>query len=823
MQQKTLLFVLACTLFFVAGCSAGRSVFNKGEELQAAGNLDQAVLKYAEAMRKNPGDYQYRASFLQASEKAAQIHMKKADALFEEGDFTPALREYQAAQTLDPSLKLAAQKVQVLTKLRDSELYYREGKDFETNNKPKEAYRCYKQALAIYADNKEAKSAYDRLRQSKKTKMDGFELNLKSNKPITLKFKDAKTRDVFSILSQLSGINFIFDDTVKDQNITIYLENASFHQAMDIITNLGKLGKKVLNESTIILYPRTPDKTKQYDELVVKTLYLTTLDAKKAVNLLRTMLQLKKIYVNEELNALVIRDTPEMVDVAQKIIDANDIPDAEVLLDIEVLQLTKTDSENFGLALSRYAVSVAGTTPNGDIFSDTLSGATSASAVVGSVTAPTVSNLLQVFSWNQYGAYMTVPSATYNFGKTISNGEVLSNPKVRVKNREKTKFNVGSRVPITTTSTNGTIGGTNVNVQYVDVGVKVNAEPVIQLNNEVTIKLSLEVSNILSKETVGGKDSATTVVTIGTRNVDTVLNLKDGETSIIGGLLEDSINKSKQKISMIGDIPIIGPLLSNNSDSKSRGELVLAITPRIVRALIVPDSDVSSFWSGREDDPSVANPYTIFTSEPDFDKLDAAHSAKEGTAPADVADKRRPLPGKPSTGATAPPSPPPVVIERGSMSMQVPSSVAVGQQFTAEVRADGVKDLFNAPFTIIYDPLFADFVSAAEGDFLKQDGRPTSFSASNDPGAGKVSVSLKRGSGVGGISGGGALISVVFKAKNAGPLNLGFSSVNFTDSTGKSLPMVPYNVLVDVKGPEGAANRAPVSPSEYRRELARAD
>ena len=232
--------------------------------------------------------------------------------------------------------------------------------DFEKNNKPKEAYRSYKQALAIYPDNREAKAAYDRLRQSKRTKMDGFELNLKSNKPITLKFKDAKTRDVFSILSQLSGINFIFDDTVKDQNITIFLENASFQQAMDIITNLSKLGKKVLSESTIILYPRTPDKTKQYDELVVKTMYLTTLEAKKAVNLLRTMLQLKKIYVNEDLNALVIRDTPEMVDVAQKIIDANDIPEAEVLLDIEVLQLSKKDEVNFGLALSRYAVSVAG-------------------------------------------------------------------------------------------------------------------------------------------------------------------------------------------------------------------------------------------------------------------------------------------------------------------------------------------------------------------------------------------------------------------------------------------------------------------------------
>jgi general secretion pathway protein D len=725
--------------------------------------------------------------------------MKRADALFDEADFGKALREYLAAQSLDPSLPRATQKVQLLTKLRDSDLYFKEGQDYEKNNKPKEAYRSYKQALSIYPDNKEAKASYDRLRQSKRTKMDGFELNLKSNKPITLKFKDARTRDVFSILSQLSGINFIFDDTVKDQNITIFLENATFQQAMDIITNLSKLGKKVLNESTIILYPRTPDKTKQYDELVVKTMYLTTLEAKKAVNLLRTMLQLKKIYVNEDLNALVIRDTPEMVDVAQKIIDANDIPEAEVLLDIEVLQLTKKDEVNFGLALSRYAISVAGTSPSNQFLSDTLVNSTTSSGGTGVTTSPVLDpaqQLLQLFSWNKYGAFMTVPSATYNFGKSISNGEVLSNPKVRVKNREKTKFNVGSRVPITTTSTNGTVGGLNVNVQYVDVGVKVNAEPTIQLNNEITIKLSLEVSNILSQQNIGGKDSLTTVVTIGTRNVDTVLNLKDGETSIIGGLLEDSVNKSKQKIWLIGDIPIIGPLLSNNSDTKTKGELILAITPRIVRSLMIPDSDVSSFWSGREDEPSATNPYANFAPETDFDKVDSSQApTKDPAAPTGA-----PPAAQPGRRPAAPPAlAAPAVIERGSMSLQVPASVTVGQQFTVEVKADGVKELYSAPFNLIYDPIFAEFVGAAEGGFLKQDGKPTTFSAVNDPAGGKVSVVLHRNGDVGGVTGNGVLLTATFKAKNVGPLNLGFSSVNFTEVAGKNLPMVPYNVLVDVK------------------------
>lgn len=792
MWHKSLILIGAGALCLLCGCSAGRSVYSRAEELKTAGSLDEAVLKYAEAMRIDPDSTEYRMSFLLASEKAAAQHMKKGDGLYDEGENDSALREYQAAQALDPSLRRANQRVKQLTKLRDSELYLREGREFEKNGKLKDAYRSFKQALAIYPDNKDAKAAYDRLRQGKRTKLDGFELNLKSNKPITLKFKDARTRDVFSILSQLSGINFIFDDTVKDQNITIFLENASFQQALDIITNLGKLGKKVLNESTIILYPRNPDKAKQYEELVVKTVYLTTLEAKKAVNLLRTMLQLKKIYVNEDLNALVIRDTPEMVDVAQKIIDANDIPEAEVILDVEVLGLNKNNKETFGLALSRYAISVQGTTKQDQFFADSLSNATTSSTGT-TTTATTVSNLLQMFKWNGYGAWMTVPSATYNFGKTIAKTEALLNPKVRIKNREKSKFNVGTKVPITTTTTNGTVSGYSVNVQYVDAGVKVNAEPTIQINNEVSIKLSLEVSNILSRDTVGGKDSATTVVTLGTRNLDTVLNVKDGETSIIGGLISDGVSRSKQKISVIGDIPIIGPLLSNATDDDQKEDLLLAITPRIVRSLVVPDSDVSTFWSGREDEPSAANPYAAFTPEPDFDKGDAAASApapKEAAAPAQ-APQPSPRPG--------PQQPAPPVIERGSMSLQVPATVTVGQQFTVEIKAEGVKELYNAPFSLIYDPIFAEFVSASEGPFLKQDGKPTAFSAVNEPSAGKVGITLRRTGEVGGVTGNGILMTAVFKAKNAGPLNLGFSGVSFTTAAGKSLPMVPYNVLVDVK------------------------
>ena len=186
-------------------------------------------------------------------------------------------------------------------------------------------------------------------------------------------------------------------------------------------------------------------------------------------------------------------------------------------------------------------------------------------------TDASISNLVNAFNWNGFGGFVTVPNATYNFGKTFAKGEVLSNPQIRVKNKEKAKFTVGTRVPITTTTTNGTVGGFSVNVQYVDVGVKLNAEPLIQLNNTIDIKLSLEVSSIVQKETLA--DKTTTVVTIGTRNLETVLSLKDGETSVIGGLISRTNTDSKSKIFLLGDIPIIGPFISGDSNSKEKTEI----------------------------------------------------------------------------------------------------------------------------------------------------------------------------------------------------------------------------------------------------------
>ena len=677
-----------------------------------------------------------------------------------------------------------------------------------------------------------------------------------------------KMKDVFKILSQLSGINFVFDEGIKDSPITVLLENASFQQALDLLTNMNKLSTKNLNETAVLVYMNSPEKSKQYEDMVLRTFHLNYMDAKKAINLIRTMIQVRKAYVNEDSNSIVVRDTEEIVAVVEKILDANDMPEAEVVLDVEIVEISDKNAENVGLLLSNYNVQLGMFSPSPDnkLMATSLTGVTltagSGTGVTASGSASTgggdITNLVKAFSTSGYGGYVTVPNMTFNFGKTLAKGEVLSNPKIRVKNKEKAKFNVGTRVPITTTTLNGTVS--QVNVQYVDVGVKVNAEPNIQLNNEISIKLSLEVSSIITKETVGGVGSATSVVTIGTRNIDTVLSLKDNETSVIGGLIQRSESSDKSKTYLLSDLPLIGPLFTNSNSSKDKTELMLAITPRLVRGIPVPLPGLSSFASGKEDHPSLVRPLSSFDLETIFedDVQPKAGDKKAPPAPAPISKKpavpapapelpavqanvsgqpvpvqpvtNQPVPTQPTptqptpiqptpiqpattqatpvqpatvvTPSSAPsvaPVPAPSPIQRSLLQIAAPSSVTVGQQFSLDIKISDAKDLANAPFVLTYDPIFVEFVSISEGTLLKSDGKPTTFSGKSDAAAGTVNVTAVRATGNPGVNGGGSLATLLFKAKTKGPASFAFKNSMFTSSNGTALSILPFSTAVDIR------------------------
>jgi len=657
--------LLALGLLSACASPAARS-FRTAEKMEAEGKYEEAMYSYAESFRSDPTVNEPRIRFLKTRQKAADQRFKQGLDLVAQGNHVDALPEFQAAQSIDPTQGRFNQQIEISTRYKNGQMAFLEGRDFEKENKLKDAHRAYIKAAELFPKNAEYQAALERITQLRKSKLDGYELRLKSTRPITLKFKEAKMKDVFNILTQLSGINFVFDEGIKDSPVSIYLENASFQQALDLLCNMNKLSTKNLNESTMLIYLNSPEKSKQYDDMVMRTFHLNYMDAKKAINLIRTMIQVRKAYVNEDSNSIVVRDTEDIVGVVEKILDANDLPEAEVVLDVEVIEVSDKNAETFGLLLSNYNVQLGAFSPEGNALATTLAGATTSTTTTGTTTttnAATVGNLVRAFTMKGFGGYVTVPNATFNFGKSLANGEVLSNPKIRVKNKEKAKFNVGTRVPITTTTLNGTVS--QVNVQYVDVGVKVNAEPTIQLNNEISIKLNLEVSSILTKDKVG-TDGLTTVVTIGTRNIETVLSLKDNETSIIGGLIQRTDNNSKTKLYLLSDIPLIGPLFTNSDTSKDKTELMLAITPRLVRGIPVPLPGLASFGSGKEDHPSLIRPMSSFDLEPVFEgEAQPKGVEKKAGIPVSVTPKASavsesvmPTTQPPSSAQLAPPAPP---------------------------------------------------------------------------------------------------------------------------------------------------------------------
>ncbi|MHB1397589.1 MAG: secretin N-terminal domain-containing protein [Trichloromonadaceae bacterium] len=581
--------VSALLLVAVAGCTASPA-FRAGEDFYRLGRYDEAVKEYSEALAKQPDRHEFRLRLLSAKEKASQAHFDRGRKFAEQDRLTEASTAFRLALELTPALQAAQNELNKVEQLQQAQKLVDEADGFYRARRFQQAKSNLQQALQIRPNDQRALELLEKVRQKPVVTMDGFELEITSDKPITLKFKDANIRDVFNILSKLSGVNFIFDEDMRTQNVTVFLEEGTFPQALELLLKMNSLGKKVLNSKNIIIYPRTKDKDKKYDDQVIQTFYLSNIDAKKAVNMLRTMLQLRKIYVHEELNALVVRDTPDTIKLAQQILESADRADSEVVFDLELIEVNHSDRLDFGPKLSSYAISAG----LGQVTTTT----TGTGGTTVSTTAPSSTNLTSGLS--SLETFYSLPTAQFDFLKTKTDAEVLANPRIRVKNREKSKVHIGSREPVVTVTVSGgsDTGTRQDNVQYVDVGVKLDIEPNIQLDDTIVTKLNLEVSNVSGRQTTA---SGTQVLTITTTNAQTALTLKNGERTIIGGLVRDDISKSKNTVAFLGELPLIGNLFSSHNNTKAKREILLSITPRIVRSVEMPRADVATIWSGGED------------------------------------------------------------------------------------------------------------------------------------------------------------------------------------------------------------------------------
>ncbi len=774
--------LIGAWMFMLAGC-AGHQAFRQGEDLLADGEYDQAVVEYMRALSENPQKHEYKMKLLQAREKAALMHLAEGRRLVREDRLDDALLQFQMAEDLVPGMEAATQELEGVNRTLEALELTREAEGYIANKQYIRARRFLEQALKIEPAHQRALELQTEIQKGSRTLVDGFELDLTSDGPITLKLKDADLFDVFAILTKLSGINFIFDEELRPDKVDVFLENANFAQALEFILHMNELGKKVLNNRTIIIYPRSSEKDKKYEDQVVQVFFLSNIQAKKAVVMLRTVLQLRKIYLHEELNALVIRDRPEVLQVAQQIIEAADRADAEVVFDLELIEVSLGDDTSLGPQLSNYALSLGVANSRSDtIVSDTLS--------PGADTDNLVSSL------GRLETFYTLPSATFDFAKTLTDTQLLANPKIRVKNKEKAKVHIGSREPVITVTING--DNRSDNVQYVDVGVKLNVEPDIRLDSTVVTKMNLEVSSISDRQPL---ESGTIVFTITTTNAESVLTLKDGQRTVIGGLIRDDQSTTKKTIPLLGDIPWLGKLFTHYDESKGKREILLSITPHVVKSLDVPFPDTATIWSGGEDDLKASPRFGTFADNfrPELERT--------RLAPAPAArrpDPSKELPWKPTDsdepaevpvvpmGALGAPQAalpgqqeqaPAVAVSAGRLAVLGPNRGYVDRQLALTVNMANVDLLHSASLTLAYDPEILEFVQAEEGDLLRRGGYQTSFQA-EEATAGQVRLLLTRSEGAAGVMGSGVLCRLIFKVLASGKTEVTPQGLDFRDAAG---------------------------------------
>jgi general secretion pathway protein D len=574
-RSKTFSAALAaCAL--VSAC-ANDALIKDTRQMVSEGRAEEALASLETAMREDPRDSVLRQEYARQREYAVAQWLVRAESLRATGQLDAADEFYRKVLKYDTANARASQGLaQTETDRRHRALVAEAERLFKA-----ERYRDARDVLApVLTENPFQREArqLQRLIDEKTTKPVAL-LQLRSSvtKPVSLELKDVPLRTVFDVIARAGNLNFLFDKDVRaDQRTTIVVRDAQVEDVIKLILATNQLEQKVLNETTALIYPNTPQKLREYQDLVVRTFYLANADARQTANLIRTILKTRDIFVDEKLNLLVMKDTPNAVRLAEKLIAAQDIAEPEVMLQVEVLEIGYNKLLEIGAQFpSTAAVSLVG-----------------AAGTAGQLTLPE----LQSRDKNLVRLTFSDPLFLLTLRQTDGRTNLLANPQIRVKNKEKAKIHIGDRLPVLTTTSAVSGGFVSQSVTYLDVGLKLEVEPLIYLDDEIGIKIGLEVSNITNTVQTQG----TIVYQIGTRNTNTVLRLHDGETQVLAGLIQDEDRRNAVRVPGLGDLPVLGHLFSSTSDNTVKTEIVLLITPRLMRTLVRPDARTAEFAAGTE-------------------------------------------------------------------------------------------------------------------------------------------------------------------------------------------------------------------------------
>ena len=610
----------------LAGCAA-QNAYLEGRSLVEHDKVEAGLLKYQQAMAIDPANPVYKAAYLQTRDRSNNASLEQADRALADGKMNVAQQGYQRVLAIDPLNERARSGMR---QIENDERHVRMLAEAQAAFDKGDYELARARAAAILTERTSHEPARLLLAQvNEKLAVAPAESGLAAayRQPISIEFREAPLKQVFDVISRRSGLNFLFDKDVKaDQRTTIMLKNSTVEAAVHFLLVTNQLEQQVMDGNTIMIYPNVAGKLKDYQEMTIKTFFLANADAKAVGNTLKTILKSRDVVVDEKLNLLIVRDSPEAIKLATRLVALQDVAEPEVMLDVEILEIKRSRLMDLGIA-----------------WPASLGFAPLQSSTGGPLTIESLRHL------NASTIGVTGVSATINANKTDGDSNTLANPRIRVRNKEKAKVVIGDKVPnITTIITPGTSGGfASESINYVDVGLTLNVEPTIYLNNEVAIRISLEVSNLVDSVTT---KSGSVAYRIGTRSASTMLQLKDGENQVLAGLINNEDRTSGSKVPGFGNIPILGRLFGSTRDSTDKTEIVLSITPHLVRNVLRPALSASEFSAGTE---------TSFRRRPDAAvRLPAQLPPVPGAQPAVAAPAlQAPVSAAPAAGVVVNPIP----------------------------------------------------------------------------------------------------------------------------------------------------------------------
>lgn len=567
-------FAIWSVVLILISC-ADQQAFVKGKSFLEQGKLYEGFAHLKEAVDKNPGNLEYKSYYYRQREQWIARLLRGADSARINYRWNEALDKYDQVLEIDPSNDRAVDGIKAVRIGKLNADLLNQASDFIKDDDLENANDKVRMVLASDVGNNQARKLLSQIEQKKAAdKAPAALVNSKFKKAVTLEFKDANIKTVFELLSKAAGINFILDKEIRpDSRVSIFVTQTTIESALQNILSSSQLSKKILNEKSVLIYPNT--KKSEFEEKLARTFYLNSVDVKQVQSLIKTVVKTKDIFIDEKLNILVMHDSQEAIRLAEKLINAYDVGDPEVLLEVEILEISTNKLSELGARWpSQVSVGVAGAAGNGQLTFDEARGFNSGFGRIS----------------------ITDPALILNLRGSDSSSKLLANPHIRVKNHKKAKVLIGDRVPVITNTSTST-GFVAESVSYLDVGLKLNVEPTILINDEVSIDIGLEVSNIVSEVT---SKNGTLTYRLGTRDASTSLRLKDGETQVLAGLINDEERSSAERVPGLASIPVIGRFFSSNKDARNKTEIVLLITPRIVRNIAPTEYANLEFSTGTE-------------------------------------------------------------------------------------------------------------------------------------------------------------------------------------------------------------------------------